>query len=86
MPTIKDLKKRIKDLGLKTGDLIMEEWYDRLVDVLSNVAYEAAVDVEGYVHRSIIPDKDLMYSLGDAGRRFIAVHTRFVYYTYLISV
>jgi len=47
MPTWEE----IQELKLKTGDVITEDWYDKLVDILNRLAFESAVDVYGYIHR-----------------------------------
>jgi len=65
-------------LRLRTGQVITEDWFDDVADAIENLdnaifAY-SAVDYYGYVHKTLIPDTDLLLNLGIQTRRFKEVH------------
>jgi len=77
MPTLDELR-------LKTGQLIVENWYDDLVDFLEQVETDGAVDFYGYVHKDLIPVADLLINLGLSLARFKSIHVETVYYRNLV--
>jgi hypothetical protein len=74
----------LEDLRLRTGQLIVEQWFDTLVDALENLTYDGAVDLYGYVHKHLIPIGDLILNLGLPTFRFKEIHVETVYYKNLV--
>jgi len=77
MPTYEQLR-------LRTGEPIVEEWFDRLVDALVELRERGAVTYGGYVRRSLIPVLDLALNLGVSLRRFWQVHALYGYLSYAV--
>jgi len=75
MPTFEDLK-------LKLGQLISPEWYDRLVEHLTNIAFRGAVTYYGDVYSDLRPHPDLALNLGLPDLRFKAVRAGYGYFDY----
>jgi len=82
MPTWEE----IRELKLKTGDVITEDWYDKLVDILNRLAFESAVDVYGYIHRDLVPLVDAALRIGTPERRLLAIHVVYAYVGQIIQV
>jgi len=81
MPTWEE----IRELKLKTGDVITEDWYDKLVDILNRLAFESAVDVYGYIHRDLVPLADAVFKIGTPERRLYAIHVVYAYVGQIIQ-
>jgi len=77
MPTIEELR-------LRSGQVITEDWYDKLCSVLSEMYYDGAVDMYGYAHKDIVPDWDLVRMLGSGKLRWKEVHCGYSYASYSI--
>jgi len=75
MPTFEDLR-------LKVGQLITPEWYDRLVEHLTNITYRGAVTYYGDVYATLRPHPDLALNLGVPDLRFLAVYAGYGYFDY----
>jgi len=75
MPTFEDLR-------LKLGQLISSEWYDRLVDHLTNIAFRGAVTYYGDIYTDLKPHPDLALNLGMPDLRFLAVYAGYGYFDY----
>ena len=75
MPTIEELR-------LRSGQVITEDWYDKLCSVLSEIYYDGAVDMYGYAHKDIVPDWDLVRMLGSGKLRWKEVHCGHGYASY----
>ncbi len=86
MPSLSDLHDRIEKLYLKTGYPIHEGWYEDLVSVLHDMSERGAVDYSGYVHRDLIPDKDLQLKLGKIDKRFLEMHSGYGYFEFDVFV
>jgi len=69
-------------LKVKTGQVIRSSWANDLVDAIQTVAEKGAVDYYGYVHKDLIPDRDLALNLGLEDLRFREVHAGYGYFTY----
>ena len=68
MPTKEDIDR----LRLKTGQLVTEDWFDDLGDVLEEIALKGAISAEGIVTKPLIPYE---YSvLGDEEHHFTAAY------------
>ena len=65
---------RYEDLRLRTGEPIVETWYDTLINILEDITEKGAVDYSGYVHKDLIPDIDLALNLGIPEKRFKEIH------------
>jgi len=83
MPT---LEERINSLYLRTGQVITEDFFANLVDVLKDMAKRGAVTYEGYVTKDLVPVSDLEIELGSPTLRFFSVHTGYGYFTYDVIV
>ena len=77
MPTIEELR-------LRSGQVITEDWYDKLCSVLSEIYYDGAVDMYGYAHKDIVPDWDLARMLGSGKLRWKEIHCGYGYASYSI--
>jgi len=66
-----ELRQRLR---LEAGDIITEDWYSDLVEYLSLITKESAVDYDGYIHKSLIPKSDAEFSLGTADYRLNEVY------------
>jgi len=75
MPTFEDLR-------LGVGELITPEWYDRLVEHLTNIAFRGAVTYHGDVYTDLKPHPDLALNLGLPDLRFKAVYAGYGYFDY----
>jgi len=75
MPTFEDLRLRV-------GELISPEWYDRLVDHLTNIAFRGAVTYYGDVYSDLRPHPDLALNLGLPDLRFKAVYAGYGRFDY----
>ena len=78
------LKERIDLLRLKTGQVISEDWFDELGNVLEDMSERGAISYDGYVYRSLIPYETRKVSLGSPAFEFldgyfVNVHTHNVY-------
>jgi len=69
-------------LKVKTGQVIRSSWANELIDSIQMVAEKGAVDYYGYVHKDLIPDRDLALNLGLENLRFREVHAGYGYFTY----
>jgi len=81
MPSLSDLKDRIEQLRLDFGDWVGPEWYDGLCDLLHDITQRGAVDYEGYVHKNLIPDADMVLNLGSESQKFKQVHAGYGYFS-----
>lgn len=61
-------------LKVKPGQVIRASWANDLVDAIQSVAEKGAVDYYGYVHKDLIPERDLALNLGMDDLRFKEVH------------
>jgi len=77
---------RYTELELKTGYVITEEWYTKLVDILEQITEQGAISYGGTVKSDIIPDVDLLFKIGKAGRRFLEAHAGYGYFSSLVQV
>jgi len=68
-----------EDLILRVGDVITQDWYERLVDHLNKIAFQGAVDYYGYVRSDLIPIADLALNLGTKSKRFLNVFAAYGY-------
>jgi len=73
-------------LMLRTGQVIVEEWYDKLVKALNAMANESSVTYDGVIKRSLSPEVDLLMNLGEAGKRLLSGFFGYGYFTYEIRV
>ena len=73
-------------LMLRTGQVIVEEWYDKLVKALNAMANESSVTYDGVIKRSLSPEIDLLMNLGEAGKRLLSGFFGYGYFTYEIRV
>lgn len=73
-------------LMLRTGQVIVEEWYDKLVKALNAIANESSVTYDGVIKRSLSPEVDLLMNLGEAGKRLLSGFFGYGYFTYEIRV
>jgi len=73
-----------EELRLRTGEPIVEEWFDKLVDALVELREYGAVTYDGYVRSSLIPVVDLMLNLGISLYRFWQVHALYSYLSYAV--
>lgn len=73
------LKERIDLLRLKTGQVISEDWFDELGDLLEDITSRGAVSYEGYVYRSLVPYKTRTINLGSPAFEFLDGHFVNVY-------
>lgn len=72
MPYLDELRESLK---LEAGDVIIEDWYDDLVNYLEKIEKKGAVDYVGYIHSHLIPDKDALYNIGVHDFRLKQVHS-----------
>lgn len=77
---------RYEELRLRTGEPILEEWFDTLIDVLENITERGAVSYGGYVHADLVPDKDLLLNLGTPTSRFKELHAGYGYFSYNVWI
>ena len=75
MPTLEDLR-------LRTGQVITEDWYDTLIDILSDVENRLILDYYGFVNKDLIPDTDLALNLGFPDKRFKEIHAGTIFSDY----
>jgi len=73
-----------EELRLRTGEPIVEDWYDKLVDAFVQITEYGAVTYDGYVRRSLIPVLDLALNLGINIYRFLQVHALYSYLSYAV--
>jgi len=73
-----------EQLRLRTGEPIVEEWFDKLVDALINITEYGAVTYRGYVRSSLFPLVDLMLNLGISLYRFRQIHALYSYLSYAV--
>jgi len=73
-------------LKVKTGQVIRSSWANELVDSIQMVSEKGAVDYYGYVHKDLIPDKDLALNLGLENLRFKEIHAGYGNFTYELKV
>jgi len=83
MPTLED---RINQLYLRTGQVITEDFFANLVDVLKDMAKRGAVTYEGYVTRDLRPITDLEIDLGEPELRFNNIYAGYGVFTYDVFV
>ena len=75
----------LEKLRLRTGQVITEDWYDDLVDILNEITFEGAVDYYGYIRKDLIPIQDLLLNLGIEGKRIKEIHAGYGYFTYSVN-
>jgi hypothetical protein len=75
MPTLEDLR-------LRTGQVILEEWYDTLIDILEGMESRLVLDYYGFINKDLIPDTDLMLNLGSTEKRFKELHVGTIFSDY----
>jgi len=78
MPYLDELRESLK---LEAGDVIMEDWYEDLVNYLEKIEKEGAVDYVGYIHSHLIPDKDALYNVGVHNSKLKQVHSVYGYFS-----
>jgi len=78
MPYLDELRERLR---LEAGDVIMEDWYEDLVNYLEKIEKEGAVDYIGYIHSHLIPDKDALYNVGIHNSKLKQVHSVYGYFS-----
>lgn len=76
----------LESLRLRTGQLVTEDWYDELADLLSELAYGGALTIYGYVSADLIPAYDLMINLGISLKRFKELWAGHGYFAYDVYV
>jgi len=69
-------------LKVRPGQVIRSSWANDLVDAIQMVAEYGAVDYYGYVHKDLIPDRDLALNLGLEDLRFKEVHAGYGYFSH----
>lgn len=79
MPTIEELR-------LRSGQVITEDWYDNLCDILSAGLEDGGVDMYGYIHKDLIPDADLKHRLGSDNRRLKEINVGYGNFVYDVTV
>jgi len=77
---------RYEELHLKAGEAILPEWYDKLVDILEQITEAGAVSYGGTMKKDIIPDTDLLLKIGEPGRRILATHAGYGYFSFEVRV
>ena len=77
---------RYEELYLKTGQVITEDWYANLVDILEQITEGGAITYGGVVKSDLIPETDLMMKLGDAGQRFLSLFAGYGYFSFEVKV
>jgi len=77
---------RYEELHLKAGEAILPEWYDKLVDILEQITEAGAVSYGGTMKKDIIPDTDLLLKIGEPGRRILAIHAGYGYFSFEVKV
>jgi len=73
-----------EELRLRTGEPIVEDWYDKLVDALVELRERGAVTYGGYVRSDLIPVVDLALNLGINIYRFLQIHALYGYLSYVV--
>jgi len=76
----------IDDLRLKRGQIVDEDFFTNLADILESGLVKGAVDMYGYMHKDIIPDADLRYRLASDNKRLKEIHVGDGFFTYSLSV
>ena len=76
----------IKLLELKTGEVITEDWYDHLADVLRRMNVSGVLSPYGYVLDDLKPIRDLAINLGYENLRFDEVHAGYGHFSYNVTV
>ncbi|KPV62500.1 MAG: hypothetical protein AOA66_1317 [Candidatus Bathyarchaeota archaeon BA2] len=75
MPSLEEVK-------LKVGQVITEDWFTNLYEVLKETREQSAVTYEGHIRRDLLPEEDLKVILGDPTLRIKEVHVGTGYATY----
>jgi len=68
------------------GRPIKTSWGRKVVEALDILHGYSAVDYQGYIHRDLVPDKDLLYSIGKPFARIKEIHAGYGYFTYDLFV
>lgn len=69
----------LDELRLKTGQLVTEDWFTKLVDYLEQLGYGGIISIYGYVMRDLVPVEDLLINLGIPLRNFKELHVGSAY-------
>jgi len=64
----------LDELRLKTGQLVTEDWFDKLVDYLEQLGYGGIISLYGYVMKDLVPVEDMLINLGVPLRNFKEIH------------
>jgi len=64
-----------------SGRVIRSSWGRGVVEALDILYYEGAVSYDGLIHRSLKPDKDLLYNIGFPDARIKEVHAGTGYFS-----
>jgi len=70
----------------KSGEVIRTSWGREVVEWIERIGFNGAIDYYGYVHKSLIPDTDLIFNLGDEGLRFLNAYVGYGYFTYDVFI
>lgn len=76
----------LEELRLKTGQLVTEDWYDALADILCELGYGGIISLYGYVQQDLIPVQDLLINLGIPLKRFKELHAGWGFFSYYVYV
>jgi hypothetical protein len=76
----------LEELRLKTGQLVTEDWYDDLADILCELGYGGIISLYGYVQQDLIPVQDLLINLGIPLKRFKELHAGWGFFEYYVYV
>jgi len=68
------------------GTEIDPEWGAKVVRAIDILHGQHAVDYSGYIHRDIIPDRDLFYRIGMPDARIREFHSGYAYVDYQLFV
>jgi hypothetical protein len=71
----------VEDLRLATGQLVTEDWYNDLCDLLGQIAYEGVVNLYGYVAQDLVPYADLLINLGMSVKQFNKIYCAYGYFS-----
>ncbi len=73
-------------LKVKPLSVIRSSTWNELVGVVEDIGYEGGVDVYGYAHKDIIPERDLALNLGLNIKRFLKVNCGYGDFSYSVKV
>jgi len=79
MPTIDDLR-------LRRGQVVDEDFFTNLADILDAGLIKGAIDMYGYMHKDVVPDADLRYRLGSGNKRLREINVGYGYFSYSLTV